>query len=278
MAIRKYNPTSAGRRHGSVLDYAEITSTTPEKSLLRPKPKSGGRNNHGHMTTRHLGGGNKQKYRVIDFKRDKDGIPARVATIEYDPNRTCFIALLHYADGEKRYILAPIGLQVGMTVLSGETADPNTGNSKRLRDIPIGVQVHNVELQPGRGGQLARSAGMSVQLTAREGDYAVLGSALGRSAPRPRVVPRDGRTRRQHRSPEREARQGRPQTPHGRPPDRARHRDEPGRPPHGWWRGSHRGWASPLLPDGSARQGRTDSSSEPPDQPLHHPSPPQALT
>jgi large subunit ribosomal protein L2 len=179
MAIRKYNPTSAGRRHGSVLDYAEITSTTPEKSLLRPKPKSGGRNNHGHMTTRHLGGGNKQKYRVIDFKREKDGIPAKVATIEYDPNRTCFIALLHYADGEKRYILAPIGLQVGMTILSGETADPNTGNSKRLRDIPIGVQVHNVELQPGRGGQLARSAGMSVQLTAREGDYAVLGLPSG---------------------------------------------------------------------------------------------------
>jgi large subunit ribosomal protein L2 len=174
MAIRKYNPTSAGRRHGSVLDYAEITSTKPEKSLLRPKPKSGGRNNHGPMTTRHLGGGNKQKYRVIDFKRDKDGIPAKVATVEYDPNRTCFIALVHYADGEKRYILAPIGLQVGMTILSGETADPNTGNSKRLRDIPIGVQVHNVEIQPGRGGQLARSAGMSVQLTAREGDYAVL--------------------------------------------------------------------------------------------------------
>ena len=174
MAIRKYNPTSAGRRHGSVLDYAEITSTTPEKSLLRPKPKSGGRNNHGHITTRHLGGGNKQKYRVIDFKREKDGIPAKVATIEYDPNRTCFIALLHYADGEKRYILAPIGLQVGMTVLSGESADPNTGNSKKLRDIPIGVQVHNVELQPGRGGQLARSAGMSVQLTAREGEHAVL--------------------------------------------------------------------------------------------------------
>ncbi len=174
MAIRKYNPTSAGRRHGSVLDYAEITSTKPEKSLLRPKPKTGGRNNHGHMTTRHLGGGNKQKYRVIDFKREKDGIPAKVATIEYDPNRTCFIALLHYADGEKRYILAPIGLQVGMTVLSGESADPNTGNSKKLRDIPIGVQVHNVELQPGRGGQLARSAGMSVQLTAREGEHAVL--------------------------------------------------------------------------------------------------------
>ncbi|MEZ6014046.1 MAG: 50S ribosomal protein L2 [Planctomycetota bacterium] len=174
MAIRKYNPTSPGRRHGSVLDYAEITCTTPEKSLLRPKPKTGGRNNHGHTTTRHLGGGNKQKYRIIDFKRDKDGIPAKVATIEYDPNRTCFIALLHYADGEKRYILAPIGIQVGQTLISGETADPNPGNAKRLRDIPIGVQVHNVEIQPGRGGQLARSAGASVQLTAREGDYAVL--------------------------------------------------------------------------------------------------------
>jgi large subunit ribosomal protein L2 len=174
MAIRKYNPTSAGRRHGSVLDYAEITSTTPEKSLLRPKPKSGGRNNHGHMTTRHLGGGNKQKYRVIDFKREKDGIPAKVATIEYDPNRTCFIALLHYADGEKRYILAPNRLRVGATVASGPGADISVGNSLALSDMPVGTVVHNVELQPGRGGQMARSAGAGVQLMAKDAGMATL--------------------------------------------------------------------------------------------------------
>lgn len=174
MPIRKYKPTSPGRRHGSVLTYEEITSTTPEKSLLRPLKKTGGRNNYGRITVRFRGGGHKRKYRVIDFKRNKDGVPAKVATIEYDPNRTCFIALLHYADGEKRYILAPIGLEVGQTLLSGPDAEPNPGNAKMLRDIPIGVQVHNVELQPGRGGQLVRSAGASAQLTAREGKYAVL--------------------------------------------------------------------------------------------------------
>ena len=174
MAIRKYKPTSAGRRHGSVLDYAEVTRSTPEKSLLRPLKRTGGRNNHGRITVRHRGGGNKRRYRVIDFKRDKDGVPARVATIEYDPNRTCFIALLHYADGEKRYILAPIGLAVGQEVRNGSDADPNPGNAMALADVPIGVQVHNVELQPGRGGQLCRTAGAAAQLQAREGDYAVL--------------------------------------------------------------------------------------------------------
>jgi large subunit ribosomal protein L2 len=175
MGIRRYKPVTPGRRGASVSDFADLTKgAKPERSLMVRKKKKGGRNNQGVITVRHRGGGHKQHIRIIDFKRDKDGIPAKVATVEYDPNRTCFIALVHYADGEKRYILAPIGLQVGMTILSGETADPNTGNSKRLRDIPIGVQVHNVEIQPGRGGQLARSAGMSVQLTAREGDYAVL--------------------------------------------------------------------------------------------------------
>lgn len=174
MGIRKYKPTSPGRRHGSVLDFTEITRSKPEKSLLRPLKKTGGRNNRGRITCRHRGGGHKRQYRVIDFKRDKDGIPARVATIEYDPNRTCFIALLHYADGEKRYILAPIGLEVGQTIQSGSDSDPNPGNSMRLSDIPIGVQIHNVELQPGRGGQICRSAGAAAQLQAREGKYAVL--------------------------------------------------------------------------------------------------------
>ncbi len=174
MGIRKYKPTSPGRRHGSVLDYSEITCTKPEKSLLRPLKKTGGRNNHGRITCRHRGGGHKRKYRLIDFKRNKDGVPARVHSIQYDPNRTCFIALLHYADGEKRYILAPIGLQVGQTVSSGPGAEPNPGNAMALADIPIGVQIHNIELKIGRGGQLCRSAGTAAQLQAREGDYAVV--------------------------------------------------------------------------------------------------------
>ena len=174
MGIRKYKPTSPGRRHGSVLDYSEITCTTPEKSLLRPLKKTGGRNNHGRITCRHRGGGHKRKYRVIDFKRNKDGVPAKVHSIQYDPNRTCFIALLHYADGEKRYILAPIGLEVGQVLFSGPGAEPNPGNAMHLQDIPIGVQVHNVEMKIGRGGQICRSAGTAAQLQAREGQYAVL--------------------------------------------------------------------------------------------------------
>lgn len=174
MGIRKYKPTSPGRRHGSVLEYTEITCTKPEKSLLRPLKKTGGRNNRGRITARHRGGGNKRRYRLIDFKRDKDGVPARVATIEYDPNRSCFIALLHYADGEKRYILAPVGVEVGQAINSGTGSEPNPGNAMRLADIPLGVQIHNIELSPGRGGQLCRSAGTAAQLTAREGKYATI--------------------------------------------------------------------------------------------------------
>jgi large subunit ribosomal protein L2 len=174
MGIRKYKPTSPGRRHGSVLDYTEITRKTPEKSLLRPIKKTGGRNNYGRITCRHRGGGNKRRYRVIDFKRLKDGIPAKVFSVEYDPNRTCFIALLHYADGTKTYILAPIGIEVGQTITSGSDSEPNPGNTMLLADIPIGLQIHNVELKPGRGGQICRSAGCYAQLTAREGKYAVV--------------------------------------------------------------------------------------------------------
>lgn len=174
MSIRKYKPTSPGRRHGSVLDYSEITRTKPEKSLLRPIKKTGGRNNMGRITVRHRGGGHKRRYRVIDFKRNKDGVPAKVASIEYDPNRTCFIALLHYADGEKRYILAPIGIEVGQTITSGAGSEPLAGNCMRLADIPLGVQIHNIELYVGRGGQICRSAGCYAQLTAREGKYAVV--------------------------------------------------------------------------------------------------------
>jgi large subunit ribosomal protein L2 len=174
MGLKQYKPTSPGRRFQTVSDFSEITCTTPEKSLLEPLPQKGGRNNNGRITTRHQGGGHKRRYRVIDFKRTKDGVPAKVATIEYDPNRSARIALLHYADGEKRYILAPKGLTVGDTVTSGLGSDIRPGNTLALLDIPVGTVVHAVELQPGRGAALARSAGTSIQLMGKEGDYAIL--------------------------------------------------------------------------------------------------------
>ena len=174
MGIKFYRPTSPGRRGGSVLDYAEITKTKPEKSLLEAYPNNGGRNNHGPLTRRHNGGGNKVKYRKIDFKRDKDGIPAKVAAIEYDPCRSAFIALLHYADGEKRYMLAPLGCAVGQTVISGESVEPQVGNCMPLANIPVGLELHNIELWAGRGGQIVRSAGGWAQLQAKEGDHAVV--------------------------------------------------------------------------------------------------------
>jgi large subunit ribosomal protein L2 len=174
MGLKKYKPTSAGRRFQTVSDFAEITSTTPEKWLLEPLSKKGGRNNNGRITTRHQGGGHKRRYRVIDFKRNKDGVPAKVASIEYDPNRSARIALLHYADGEKRYILAPKGLKVGDTVQNGSGADIRPGNALPLAEIPVGTVVHAVELQPGKGAAIARSAGTSVQLMGKEGGYAVL--------------------------------------------------------------------------------------------------------
>lgn len=175
MGIRKYKPTTPGRRGASVADFAEITRSTPEKSLLRPLTKTGGRNNTGRITTRHKGGGHKRQYRIIDFKRwDKDGVPARVAHIEYDPNRTARIALLHFADGEKRYIVAPKGLKQGDTVECGPKADIKPGNNLPLRNIPVGTTVHCVELRPLGGAKIGRSAGVSVQLVAREGKYAQL--------------------------------------------------------------------------------------------------------
>jgi len=175
MGIRKYKPTTAGRRGSSVADFVELTRSTPEKSLLVPSPKTGGRNNAGKITTRHIGGGHKQAYRLIDFKRyDKDGVPAKVAHIEYDPNRTARIALLHFADGEKRYIIAPEGLRQGNHVEAGEGADIKPGNNLPLRNIPVGTTIHAVELRPGGGAKLARSAGASIQLVAREGKNATL--------------------------------------------------------------------------------------------------------
>ncbi|MFR1566184.1 MAG: 50S ribosomal protein L2 [Christensenellales bacterium] len=174
MAVKRFKPITPGTRQKTVSSFAEVTTDKPEKSLLVSKNKTGGRNNSGRITVRHIGGGNRNKYRIIDFKRNKDNIPAKVATIEYDPNRTSYIALLHYADGEKRYILAPLGLSVGDAVISGETADIKAGNALPLGSIPVGTLVHNVELQPGAGGQMVRTAGASAQLMAKEGKYATL--------------------------------------------------------------------------------------------------------
>lgn len=174
MAVKRYKPTSPARRFMTVNAYSELSGDKPEKSLLHDKRKTGGRNNMGRITVRHIGGGNKIKYRVIDFKRNKDGIPATVKSIQYDPNRSAHIALLAYADGEKRYILAPVGLNVGDKVLSGAGADIKAGNALPLSEIPVGTVVHAIEMQPGRGAQMARAAGISAQIMAKEGAYATL--------------------------------------------------------------------------------------------------------
>ncbi len=172
MAIKKYNPTSPARRFMTVSDFAEITKSEPERSLLAPKKKNAGRNSYGRITVRHRGGGNRKKYRIIDFKRNKDGMPATVIGIEYDPNRTANIALIQYEDGTKAYILAPLGLTDGDKVMSGTGADIKPGNALFIKDIPVGTLIHNIELYPGKGGQLVRTAGVSAQLMAKEGDYA----------------------------------------------------------------------------------------------------------
>jgi len=174
MALRKFKPVTAGTRWRIGNAYAEITTDTPEKSLLEPKKRTGGRNSSGHLSMRYRGGGHKKKYRIVDFKRDKKDIAATVVSIEYDPNRTAFIALLNYTDGEKRYILAPQGLQVGTTIISGDAVAPEVGNALQMKNMPLGTNVHNIEMQPGQGGKLARSAGSSAQLTNKEERYAVL--------------------------------------------------------------------------------------------------------
>lgn len=174
MGNRKFKPITPGRRQYSVSDFAEVKADRPERGLLKPVVKTGGRNSTGRITVRHIGGGNRRKYRVVDYKRDKEGIPAIVKTIEYDPNRSAYIALVAYADGEKRYILAPEGLKVGAKLLNGPGADILVGNSLKLKDIPVGQFVHNIEMRPGRGGQIARSAGCSAQLVAKDGKRATL--------------------------------------------------------------------------------------------------------
>ncbi|WP_147804593.1 50S ribosomal protein L2 [Alkalicoccus halolimnae] len=174
MAIKKYKPITNGRRFMTSLDFQDLTTDKPERSLLAPLSKKAGRNNQGRISVRHQGGGHKRQYRVIDFKRDKDGIPGRVATVEYDPNRSANISLINYVDGEKRYILAPKGLKVGTTIMSGKDADIKTGNALELKDIPVGTIVHNVELRPGKGGQLVRSAGAEAQVLGREEKYTLV--------------------------------------------------------------------------------------------------------
>lgn len=172
MGIKTYKPTSAGRRFQTSIDFSDLTAKKPEKSLLRPKKKTGGRNVYGRITSRYIGGGHKRQFRIIDFKRDKRNIPAKVAAIEYDPNRSARIALLHYVDGEKRYILAPLDLKVGDVLMAGEHADIKEGNALPLKNIPLGTLIHNIELRPGKGAQLCRSAGVAGQLMAKEGQYA----------------------------------------------------------------------------------------------------------
>ena len=232
MAVKHLKPTSAGRRWQTISDFAEITCTTPEKSLLEPLPKKAGRNNNGRITVRHQGGGVKRRYRRIDFKRNKDGVPAKVATIEYDPNRSARIALLHYVDGEKRYILAPKGLTVGDTVVSGEGADIKPGNALPLSEIPVGTLIHAIEFQPGKGAAIARSAGTACQLMGKEGKYAIL------RMPRPQPLGR-------------------------RPPDRPWYGHEPGRPPARRWRGQEPHlWSSLCYPVGQADEGLSYAQEE----------------
>ena len=179
MAVRKFKPTTPGQRHKIIGTFEEITASVPEKSLVYGKKSSGGRNNEGKMTMRYIGGGHRKVIRIVDFKRNKDGVPAVVKTIEYDPNRSARIALLFYADGEKRYIIAPNGLQVGATLMSGETAAPEIGNTLPLQNIPVGTVIHNIEMQPGKGGQIARSAGVSAQILGKEGKYVTVRLASG---------------------------------------------------------------------------------------------------
>ena len=257
MPIRNPKPTSPGRRFVTYPDFAEVTRTEPEKSLTEGLKKSGGRNAHGRKTSRHRGGGAKRLYRKIDFKRRKDGIPAKVAHIEYDPNRSAYIALLHYADGEKRYILAPQRLRVGMTVQSGPTAEIRVGNSLPLANMPPGTVVHNVELtarsrrSDGARGRRRRAA------AGQGGRLRDVAAAVGRDADGARRVPRDRRLDRQHRPPEREDRKGRAQAPHGRAPADARYRDEPGRPPPRRWRGLDDRRVATRSPLGASRRWAT---------------------
>jgi large subunit ribosomal protein L2 len=271
MAVKKFKPYTPSRRFMTVADFSEITKTEPEKSLVKPLKKTGGRNNQGRITVRFRGGGHKRLYRIIDFKRwDKAGIPAKVAAIEYDPNRSARIALLHYADGEKRYIIAPEGLQVGQQVVAGPDAPISVGNALPLRFIPVGTVVHAVELEPRKGAKLARSAGTSTQIQGREGDYVILRlpsgelrkvhgecyaaiGAVGNADHKNIVLGKAGRTRWLGRKPHV---RGAAHEPGGPPPRRRRGPGAPG--------------PSPGLPLGLADQGPQDQEAAQAFQPLHH--------
>jgi large subunit ribosomal protein L2 len=256
MPIRKYKPTSAGRRFQSVQTFEDITVARPYKPLVETLERSGGRNNRGELTSWWRGGGHKRNYRIIDFKRDKFNVPGKVTTVEYDPNRTARIALVTYADGDKRYILHPLGLKVGDAVMSGENCDILPGNCLPLKNIPLGTMIHNVELKQGKGGQIARSAGSSVQ-----GRHVRVGEdAVGRNPAHQHRVPRDGRPGRQPRSRERVGRQGRAQPLDGQASARARRGDEPGRSPARRRRRQDVRRPSPGEPVGPADQGIQDAS------------------
>ena len=262
MPIRTYKPTSAGRRFQTVQVFDEITTSDPHQPLTEPLKKSGGRNNRGELTSWWRGGGHKRLYRIIDFKRDKKDIPAKVSTIEYDPNRSARIALVTYADGEKRYILQPAGIKVGDTLVAGTNVDILPGNCLPLKNIPLGTQIHNVELKPGKGGQIARSAGSSVQLVAKEGEYASVKMPSGRNPQDLPRVRRDDRAGGQHRPRERVDRQGRAQPLAGQAAARARRRDEPGRSPARRRRGQDLGRPAPGVAVGPADEGLQDAQPE----------------
>ena len=230
MPVKKYKATSAGRRFMTTMDFSDLSQVEPERSLIEVRKKHSGRNFNGHITVRHKGGGTRKQYRIIDFKRTKDAIPGKVATIEYDPNRSARIALINYRDGEKRYILAPVGLRIGDKIESGPNADIKTGNCLPLKNIPVGTIVHNIELRPGQGGKLVRSAGGAAQLMAKEDVYAQVRMPSG-EVRQIQVVPRDRRTARKSRARERGRGQSRAVASSRQAPERSRHRDESGRSP-----------------------------------------------
>ncbi len=232
MPVKKFKPTSAGKRFMTVVDFSELTDKRPERSLIEVRKKHAGRNSNGHITVRHQGGGYRKQYRIIDFKRTKDAISAKVAAIEYDPNRSARIALLHYRDGEKRYILAPVGIKVGDLLESGEKADIKTGNALPLRFIPLGTVIHNVELRPGEGGKLVRSAGSAAQLMAKEGDYAQVRMPSGEVR---RILVVCRATIGQLGNVERGRRQSRPAASPWHSSLGSRYRNEPGRPSARRW-------------------------------------------
>ena len=255
MALISRKPTSPGRRFQTATDFAEITRSEPEKSLVRPLKKTGGRNSYGRITSRYRGGGHKRRYRLIDFKRNKLEVPAKVATIEYDPNRTTRIALLHYVDGEKRYILAPQDLRVGDTVVSSPTADIKPGNTLPLSNIPNGTLVHNVEMKPGKGGQMARAAGSAAQLMAKEGKTGPPETAFGRGADGAGGLPGHHRAAEQRGAGKRLPGQGRAETLGRQAAPCPGRSHEPGGPPHGGRRRQVLGWPSSVYALGSAHQG-----------------------